>query len=40
VRITGITNETLRGQTDLFTSRFVDRLMEFLGDDPVVAHKR
>ena len=38
VRITGITNETLRGKPAFSHPDVVDRLMEFLGEDPVVAH--
>lgn len=38
VRITGITNETLRGKPGFGHPDVVDRLMEFLGEDPVVAH--
>jgi len=38
VRITGITNETLRDKLPFGHPDVVDRLMEFLGDDPVVAH--
>jgi len=36
VRITGITNETLRGKPAF--DEVADRLMDFLGDSPVVAH--
>lgn len=38
VRITGITNETLRGKPQFSHPDVVDRLLEFLGDSPVVAH--
>jgi DNA polymerase-3 subunit epsilon len=38
VRITGITNETLRDKKRFEHPDIVDRLMEFLGDDPIVAH--
>lgn len=38
VRITGITNETLRGKNPFSHPDVVDRLMEFFGDDPIVAH--
>ena len=38
VRITGITNETLRDKKRFEHPDVVDRLMEFLGDDPIVAH--
>ena len=38
VRITGITNETLRGKPSFSHPDVVDRLMEFLGEDPLVAH--
>jgi DNA polymerase III subunit epsilon len=38
VRITGITNETLRGKPQFSHPDVVDQLMEFLGDSPVVAH--
>lgn len=38
VRITGITNETLRGKPPFESPDVVDRLMEFLGDSPIVAH--
>ena len=38
VRITGITNETLRGKPAFSHPDVVDRLMEFFGDDPIVAH--
>jgi DNA polymerase III subunit epsilon len=36
VRITGITNETLRGKPRF--EEIVDRLMAFFGDSPIVAH--
>jgi DNA polymerase-3 subunit epsilon len=36
VRITGITNETLRGKPRF--EEIVDRLMDFFGDSPIVAH--
>lgn len=38
VRITGITNETLRGQNRFEHPDVVDRLMAFFGDAPIVAH--
>ena len=38
VRITGITNETLRDKKRFEHPDVVDKLMEFLGDDPIVAH--
>jgi DNA polymerase-3 subunit epsilon len=38
VRITGITNDILRDKLPFSHPDVVDRLMEFLGDDPVVAH--
>lgn len=38
VRITGITNETLRDKKRFEHPDVVDRLMEFLGDSPIVAH--
>jgi DNA polymerase III subunit epsilon len=38
VRITGITNEVLRGKNPFSHPDVVDRLMEFFGDDPIVAH--
>ncbi len=38
VRITGITNETLRDKMRFEHPDVVDRLMEFLGDSPIVAH--
>jgi DNA polymerase-3 subunit epsilon len=38
VRITGITNETLRGKPQFSHPDVVDRLMEFFGQDPIVAH--
>ncbi|MBI1360643.1 MAG: DNA polymerase III subunit epsilon [Alphaproteobacteria bacterium] len=38
VRITGITNEVLRGKPPFSHPDVVDRLMEFFGDDPIVAH--
>jgi len=38
VRITGITNETLRDKTPFEHPSVVDALMSFLGDDPIVAH--
>ncbi|RYD96332.1 MAG: DNA polymerase III subunit epsilon [Sphingomonadales bacterium] len=38
VRITGITNETLRDKTPFEHPSVVDALMEFFGDDPIVAH--
>lgn len=38
VRITGITNEMLRDKPPFAHPDVVDRLMDFLGDDPVVAH--
>lgn len=38
VRITGITNETLRDKMRFEHPDVVDRLMEFLGEDPIVAH--
>jgi DNA polymerase-3 subunit epsilon len=37
-RITGITNETLRGKPRFEAPEVVDRLMEFFGDSPIVAH--
>ena len=37
-RITGITNETLRGKPAFSHPDVVDQLMAFLGEDPVVAH--
>jgi DNA polymerase-3 subunit epsilon len=38
VRITGITNETLRGKPNFGHPDVVDRLMEFFGDATIVAH--
>jgi DNA polymerase III subunit epsilon len=38
VRITGITNEVLRGKNPFSHPDVVDRLMEFFGEDPIVAH--
>jgi DNA polymerase-3 subunit epsilon len=38
VRITGITNETLRGKPAFSHPDVVDRLMEFFGDSTIVAH--
>jgi DNA polymerase III subunit epsilon len=38
VRITGITNETLRGKPPFESPLVVDRLLEFFGDSPIVAH--
>lgn len=38
VRITGITNETLRGKPPFEHPSVVDALMEFFGDSPIVAH--
>jgi DNA polymerase-3 subunit epsilon len=38
VRITGITNETLRDKKRFEHPDIVDQLMAFLGDDPIVAH--
>jgi DNA polymerase-3 subunit epsilon len=38
VRITGITNEVLRDKLPFSHPDVVDRLMDFIGDDPVVAH--
>jgi DNA polymerase-3 subunit epsilon len=38
VRITGITNEVLRSKPAFSHPDVVDRLMEFFGDDPIVAH--
>jgi DNA polymerase-3 subunit epsilon len=38
VRITGITNEILRGKPQFSHTDVVDRLLEFFGDDPIVAH--
>jgi DNA polymerase-3 subunit epsilon len=38
VRITGITNEILRGKPQFSHPDVVDRLLEFFGDDPIVAH--
>ena len=38
VRITGITNETLRGKPPFESPQVVDRLLEFFGDSPIVAH--
>jgi DNA polymerase-3 subunit epsilon len=38
VRITGITNETLRDKKRFEHPDVVDALMAFLGDDPIVAH--
>ena len=37
-RITGITNETLKGKPRFEAPEIVDRLMEFFGDSPIVAH--
>ena len=37
-RITGITNETLKGKPRFEAPEVVDRLMEFFGDSPIVAH--
>jgi DNA polymerase-3 subunit epsilon len=38
VRITGITNDALRGKPPFEHPDVVDRLMEFIGDAPLVAH--
>ena len=38
VRITGITNEVLRSKPQFSHPDVVDRLMEFFGEDPIVAH--
>jgi DNA polymerase-3 subunit epsilon len=38
VRITGITNEVLRDKLPFSHPDVVDRLMDFIGEDPVVAH--
>lgn len=38
VRITGITNEVLRGKPRFDHPDVVDRLLEFFGDDMIVAH--
>jgi DNA polymerase III subunit epsilon len=38
VRITGITNETLRSKPQFSHPDVVDRLLEFFGEDPIVAH--
>ena len=38
VRITGITNDTLRGKPPFESPQVVDRLLEFFGDSPIVAH--
>jgi DNA polymerase-3 subunit epsilon len=38
VRITGITNETLRGKPPFEHPSVVDALLEFFGDSPIVAH--
>ncbi len=38
VRITGITNEMLRGRPQFSHPDVVDRLLEFFADDPIVAH--
>lgn len=38
MRITGITNEVLRDKLPFSHPDVVDRLMDFIGDDPVVAH--
>ncbi len=38
MRITGITNETLRDKKRFEHPDIVDQLMAFLGDDPIVAH--
>lgn len=38
IRITGITNEILRDRPPFSHPDVVDRLMEFLGEDPIVAH--
>jgi DNA polymerase-3 subunit epsilon len=38
VRITGITNEILRNRPPFSHPDVVDRLMDFLGTDPIVAH--
>ena len=38
VRITGITNEILRTKPMFSHPDVVDRLMEFFGEDPIVAH--
>ena len=38
VRITGITNEILRAKPMFSHPDVVDRLMEFFGEDPIVAH--
>lgn len=37
-RITGITNETLKGKPRFEAPEIVDRLMDFFGDSPIVAH--
>ena len=38
VRITGLTDDFLRDKKTFSHPDVVDRLMEFLGDDPIVAH--
>lgn len=38
IRITGITNEILRDRPPFSHPDVVDQLMEFLGEDPIVAH--
>lgn len=38
VRITGITNETLRGKPPFEHPSVVDALLDFFGDSPIVAH--
>lgn len=38
IRITGITNEVLRAKSPFSHPDVVDRLMEFFGEDPIVAH--
>lgn len=38
MRITGITNDILRDKLPFAHPDVVDRLMEFIGEDPVVAH--
>lgn len=38
VRITGITNDTLRGKPPFESPQVVDQLLEFFGDSPIVAH--
>lgn len=38
MRITGITNEVLRSKPQFSHPDVADRLMEFFGEDPIVAH--